>query len=539
MSGSVRPLKIVKFNAEDYTIGKVIVRADASRVASSDEIDAALSLYFQWPERRVAMAMMPTQTDDRDKFVYCELDYDRDERAPTEIQVRLETTDRFDTDLRPDDKLNLRFEVFRACYEMKCVVLARSEDPASDGWHYIVSAPEEMHFYRNRRLPRVDLDDAARATLGETTWMAADGSTTPLRVLDMGMSALRVDGTRLEPGMSGRLVVGGQSFDASVARVNRGEAIVRPCFENGMDTGRYFDIYRRFAFPHLQPKFDYAFVDLVDLYNDTNYFGKFTTPEEQSQRVHAITDVWNAVKPGQHGATADYVITDDAGSLIGASSLTECFRVGDTPYWAFHQLCARKRPDMLERTEELYAWRAEYLAARPGNHKAIVWFDSRSRWLERIYVKFALHSESAAKLRPVSVYRAPCRPAEPIATSEIAIGETRRHVAHSDDLIGGMGPRYLNAAGCLEAVIALGDGMTSDRARAFGEGLAAAAGATGELTELTLPPGTVAELGDMTFVDDVDRYIEIDKDGLVDFMHSVEHSVAVTRRKNEKVSCAA
>jgi hypothetical protein len=234
--------------------------------------------------------------------------------------------------------------------------------------------------------------------------------------------------------------------------------------------------------------------------------------------------------------SADYVTVDQSGELAGASSAVLAFKRNEKPIWAFHQLCARASPDILEQSGQLYTWRAEYLAGRKEDLDVVVWFDSKSRWLERIYVKFALQNQTKVQLHAVFVARTfYSGKAVALVKSQKSdvYGNHLRLFLDSENEFGAVSPTYLNAAGGLNAVIALDGGATAQSVISIADGLIANSEEKECFVEITLPAEKAYFLEGLNFepIKEASRFCIFNKDSLVGFLGSVEHSVAVTARK--------
>jgi hypothetical protein len=118
-------------------------------------------------------------------------------------------------------------------------------------------------------------------------------------------------------------------------------------------------------------------------------------------------------------------------------------------------------------------------------------------------------------------------------TESLAYGEARRIFHDANDQIAGLNPKYLNASGILNAVIDFSKKPLSSNAEKTAQSVLAKAEAESELIEFTglgeASPGFLSAGAEKVL--DVDRMFFFSKDGLVDFIASVEHSVAVTSRK--------
>ena len=217
---------------------------------------------------------------------------------------------------------------------------------------------------------------------------------------------------------------------------------------------------------------------------------------------------------------------------VGCSSAVLAFYEESIPVWAFHQLCAKKKPELLSHSGQLYAWRAEYLAARTEDIKVAAWFDGQSRWLERIYVKFANQSSGRTQLHAIKTLKCIFEKTDAAPDSSIKsymIGKARRVACQKKGLLGATGPRFLNAAENLNGVAALWEPLDLSQIRSVGEGLANAISHNVAL-KVSLPQNyEVHGLKGAPQVED--RFSLFPKEDLVSFLASIEHSMAVTERK--------
>ena len=78
-----RHLSLVRYNPEDFSLGEVLVRDSQQELKDANSINAAMSLLFQWSEEASALVIL-----DDSKPIPALLDYDREDRAPSEIWVR-------------------------------------------------------------------------------------------------------------------------------------------------------------------------------------------------------------------------------------------------------------------------------------------------------------------------------------------------------------------------------------------------------------------------------------------------------------------
>ncbi len=538
---SPRPgLRIVPYSSSDFSLGEALAAEDGTTSTDPRFVGNSISLYLQW-ERHRSARVYPGDSRAHAGF-QVEISCDPDERIPTELHLAVTIDPTIAPNaFAPFQEIQVRFEVFRTCFEFTVSVLAVLDRSKGEQLRLIATVPGTITSYRSRRLPRVPLADSDRVAIPEARWApdthGPDHGQRTLRILELGMRSLVAEGSSIEGSGSGTISFGRVAIRATVA-VRRATKEKEPDrlvfqlqFESSVDVGRYFDIYRRVAYPALRWRHDFPYGAGIDLYYETGYFSKFHGEKSDSERKE-LADVWEATRSGTHETTADYYIVDDSGTLIGCSSAVLAFFNKETPVWAFHQLCAKRKPELLARSGQLYAWRAEYLASRVEELEAIVWFDGRSRWLERIYVKFALQSESRAALYPVQTlkrgFESSSKPS-PLRFRLYSIGAASRAATTESAVLAGAGPRFLNAAENLSGIAVLGGNLSPDMIVQAGEGLAEALGEPIR-AKITVPHDY--DLQGLSGDPQVeDRVCHFPKAELVGFLASVEHSMAVTERK--------
>lgn len=523
-----RGLRLVPYSPSDYSLGEILSRDDGFSTQDSAQIASALSLYFQWEESRCASIFYG-----QSNFVPCVLDYDRDERQPSELRIRQSSTAEAGK-YEMFQKVSIRFEVFQVCYEFTAEVLAVSEQPKMDEWDLIVSIPSILTVFKARRLPRIELDSDAISLLKDSTWVSEGNGPVSIEINEIGLKGILakifISTVKIS---KGTLNILGKEFQAELIRIVNGKAIFVLKPNNGAEYGAYFDVYRRFAYPHLRPRSDFSSDQGIELYRSTNYFGKFLTESDATSAYEEIKRTWSLVDSGNHETTADYFVVDDQNQPIGASSATLAFFKDESHMWAFHQLCAKNSPEFLPLTLELYSWRAEYLAGKDGAISSIGWFDSKSRWLERIYVKFITQRKGKSKLSAVKTYKVHFIPDNSddhsFLINRVKIGKSERIMLSDGHLVGGCNPAYLNASQTLNAVIAIDEGVQSSSVMKAG-----AVMANLQKMQLSLDVSFISEpIESSNFIpiNGADRFFVLIKEDLVDFISSIHHSVAITQRK--------
>lgn len=524
-------LRLIAFDQDDYGIAKSITTTDDPLQAA--ESAQALSLYFQWPEYRSALAGTGKTTC----HISCQIDYDQDARVPDELFVRCNATE-LPADLSVNSQIFIRFEVFRNMFEFEAEVLAMDQDQDQDhngGDNLLtIAMPKVLHRLSNRRLPRLQLTATEASQLGSVIWSGLDGVRVSAVVSEIGLSSVAISTAVPIHGL-GSIQFSSDGFKAEVLRATDTSTVLRPILDTATDFGRYFDLYRRVAYPMLVPRPDLPYEKIVELYDKTRYFGKFDLGTSLAERGDVLVSAWSKIDRGFHISTADYAGINEQGVVSGTSGLGLAFMDGDTQYWAMHQLCALTEPALLELTGALYCWRAEYLAARPENLNAFAWFDSRSRWLERIYVKYGHNRGNHANLHAVAVARIECSPhpniTPPSGALTLKIGDCERYTLAEPGLLAGASPRFFNASAILDCIVNLSAVPDTGRIQDLGMRLATLVGTPRLALEVTTAKAAEVNLPGAQPINDVDRYFAISKAELVPFLTSVEHSIAVTRRK--------
>lgn len=529
-----RTLRIVPFNPSDYSLAEVLSKEDQSLTENMRDISAALSLYFQWEPYRSSLVYPDYKS--KTKGVPCSMDYDRDERTPTEISIIIKKEAFSNFAQTQFQKLAIRFEVFRTCYEFEASALSPPEIFNDDYFRIIITPPRALKTFKSRRLPRIEMTSILKEKLPKTTWnQAIDGQNNEIDVTieEMGLKSIKVKCSQRLGKAFGKLKMGDFEIPAEATPTPEGDSILLFNFENNESFGRYFDVYRLLAYPSLSPRSSFSADAIIQLYQMSNYFGKFEG-EKSNEQIRDIKSNWKDLETAQHLTTADYVARDDDGAPFGASSVALSFYNDDRPVWVFHQLCSMKIEKYVYLTGQLYMWRAEYLAARPEPLEIAVWFHSRSRWLERIYVKYSMQTNyNSNVLYPIIDRRCTFEPNtndSSIKLREYCVGTARRICTTSSPVWAAAGPRFLNANENLDCIVALWGNPTSAQIKVHGETISSRLTGAPTTILVTVPHDfNINELGGAPQLSD--RFCHFKKNQLIDLLASVEHSIAVTTRK--------
>ncbi len=527
-----RKLQLVPYEPDNYAPGEVLALDDATVLSSDKAIGSALSLYFQWEKKRSCHITFSKEAG----ALLCEMDYDHDEASPTEIRVQLsKISKKKSVKVVPGSTVLIRFEIFRVTYVFTSVITAVAADPKVEGWHSIIEVPSELRVLKTRHLPRLVLDDAGRAKLPKATWTSSSGDPIDLKLLEIGMGSVRasfIGEALLAREKSGKLSFGEALVPVEVVRSGKGEIILKLNFVDHKDFGPFWDYYRLVAYPSMRSRYEVPFEEGIELYEKTNYFGVYGA-EKSSEEINELIKTWEDIRSGFHSTNADYYITDDHGVLSGSSSLVLTNFSQNESVWAFHQLCAIKNPYLVEQSGVLYTWRSEYLASHPEKLSVTGNFYSKSRWLERIYVKHTRNSMHGSKLWQVINRRCTFSRKDKvnsISLKSYPIGKIERISTTSDDIWGSANPKFLNANQNLDTIVAVFRPTTKHELENIGGNLAEKLNEDNiSILATLLPNFDLTSL--MSKEQRSDRFFRIPKDDLLLFMSSVEHSVAVTERK--------
>jgi len=511
-------LRLVDFDPNDYKLGEVLASKDGDTLITEDKISAVLSLYFQWPTESSAFAYF--DLPGRPSFKIG-LDYDKEERTLSQLMISLPEG----VSLTSVDKAFIRIDVFNGCYEFESPVI----DSFQDGTQWlIVTPPTELKSIKVRRSTRVSVEKVLNAKIETETGLE-----------EVQLTSLTLNGfvlnKRFPKGTSGKLHLGNLSLKTVYARDIEDKSAFALIFESDIEASLYFDFYRQTAYPNLKPRSEVDPEALYELFVEAGFFGHFSGKFDEADRAKKAQACWEDLKDAQHFSTADYVVQEN-GKLLGSSSCALAYKKQDTEYWVFHQLCAKKDTDTLDLTGDLYAWRAEYLWNRKSNITSVFWFRSESRWLERIYVKYAMQSPERGEVRPAQLFAYIHKTENfkvPKATTE-KYGKGPRSYYEHDEAMGGLGPDYVHINRNMNIIQANGDWEETFKAA---EAMSASLNRQDSYFRVVMPsecPPPQLPEDRWDYQNSVNRHAEIKKEGMLDFIACLRHSIAVTKRKHTK-----
>lgn len=511
-------LQLVDFDPNDYKLGEVLSSKDGEILSSLTQISSVLSLFFQWPDKSHAYAYF--DLPGRPSF-HIRVEYDKEERALTQLMIELPEG----IELEGIDKAYIRLEVFNGCYEFESEVIDSFKE--NNQW-LIINAPAQLKSIKIRRSSRIDIQESISATL------ILESGPKSVTISSITLNGLVLN-QRLPPLTTGKLQIDNLSIEVYHVREIGNKSAFSINFETDHQASIYFDFYRRSAYRNLIPRNEVDADELYRLYEEGGFFGNFSGKFDEADRKEKVKLCWNDLEKTQHISSADYVAKVDD-KIVGTSSCAIAFKNDHTEYWVFHQLCAKKDSDSLDLTGDLYAWRAEYLWNRKSNITSIFWFRSESRWLERIYVKYAMQCPELGKVEPAQLFsyihnnealKVPKSKAEDY-------GKEQRAYYHYESVLGGLGPDYVHINRNMNLV--QGDGNWDDVYKAA-DSLTSALNRKTAYFRVVMPFGTSApNLNEnrWEYQNSVDRHAEIKKEGMLDFIACLRHSIAVTKRKHGK-----
>jgi hypothetical protein len=506
------------------------IQLDGHDTISGENVFTAFSLYFEWEEYRSALLY---KTGDNPIVLPCSIDYDRDERNPSELRVTLSLPSNDVTKIDAFSVVSIRLEIFGFCYIFDSTVTAIATAPHEDGWNFILKMPNEVQTRRSRRLPRYTQQVTAGLELPKITWISEGNPPVLAQVVEIGIRSLSVTTeSKLNPSR-GTVTIEGQTFQAELIRSSQNKYSFNLGFEKSDKYGSYFDVYRKYTYPSLRFRGDLPYEAAIELYEESKYFETGPGGLNPNKAIAMKSD-WKAIDSGAHQTNADYYAVDENGKAVASAGLALCNYIKDRAVWSFHQLCALKRPDLVSLTGELHRWRVEYLAGRPESLVAVVWFNSNSRWVERMYAKHAMTSTLGSKVLPILDRRCTFKKGESdehkFEINSYQVGTAHRFGASNEKLWGAVGPRFFNANENLDTIVVVDKETSIEEINSLAQQLISNLKVE-ELSLLVTVPADfdIAKLGGE--YQKSDRLGYFPKEDLVNLLYSMEHSIAVTERK--------
>lgn len=441
-------LRLVKFDSSDFSLAEVLNANSGTTFTDSQKIASILSLYFQWPEHRKAVALVNNIAQEVNIL------YDADEAIPSMFWFPIIAH----FDVQPTF-LKLYIELFNVCYELhvKCIdsVINENEEVV-----LYFEPPDKITVLKSRGLPRHKLRERAHISLYTASGQAVEGE-----LLEVGLSSFICRTEDVEPKNLESLFINDLKLSIKFLRSTANASVFTLALESKISVEKYFLFYLKHRFPSLRPRGSVPHEKVFKTYVESGFLKKYEKNEgllNDNSALHSeLSQTWQNLSDAQFEHSLDLVSVLEKNNtleVVGASSVFLCYFEKEKPVWAFHQLCALKDPDTIKNTTDLYMWRADYLYFRNESLKACAWFNSRSRWIERIWVKFANNSPKNCELKAISMKVIESKNlhsrnlTRDIQSKKYNIGSATRVSLESENFFGACSPPRINASGAMDFI---------------------------------------------------------------------------------------
>ncbi|MBS1962201.1 MAG: hypothetical protein JST04_08295 [Bdellovibrionales bacterium] len=492
-------------------------------IVDPNSVKAKIYFFLHWASSGAAKLVLPNGS-----ILPVTLSYDTDEAEPSCLWLELPKNS--SSGFGSLQVATVVISIFKATYRLRANVVDR------DQFCLFISLPDSLEVLGARNFPRHEIKAERNHPLKRANWVSKNGQRFEITIESIGLKTLNFMSVdfQISEGEVGEIKLGSFTTEAKCVKTTNGNIICEWLISDS-EYHKFFEIYASVSFPKLRTRTFYSGDDVFALYKNSGYFGQFGKADAFKPE---IISTWNSLSVGHSYENVDYVTQDQELKPIGASSLTKAFVHGKTNYWAFHQLCALRREEEIDTTGLLYSWRAEYLLGLKEDCMALVWYRSRSRFIEKIYSKLARNRPDKIRLSPVHLVKGTLKVSENFKKSksrvaEISFGEQIRHCTYSNSVVGGYGPKWLNTSGLLNCVFTLSDEDSSTLYTQEASNLLSTKGeGEGEFYFCYLNEKTDSGL-DGAVVGESDRFCVFSKTSLMDLLASIEHGIAVAKRKKE------
>lgn len=512
--------------SKSYSTGDVIQCPDGKVIKSKEGISKIFSLYFTWKSiSNLHMFNAALET-----WEPCEIDYDSELKEIDELYIKSKNQS-----LKSGCEIVFRIETFGVCYEFKSILVDIATDEV---FSLTILPPNVVTVIKKRNKERTLLDNTT----------VPEGLTIYLRLNDATIEINQITEISTTTIVIPNLKVYNLSIEAKYYLVIN-ETDVSVKYLKDINTGHcfnvvddristikeFFGLYISLIYKNLSFRSHSDYEKLLDLFFKANYFKDFHNSLGDNFRSD-IKSLWSKIDQSSNKYSFDCLTKDYNGTYTGSSSLTKIAEDNDVVFWIYHQLCALKKPALLESTGLLYYWRALILSLFKDDFKVKSFFRSSSRWLERVYVKFEVNSKKGHSVFPVNIYRIHKDQFEEIKRKYPAENNdfhiyrnSERYYFHDENCYGGVLPDYLNLSGILNIMFFKNDQSVETMMKS--------------LSSLvhSLKPNNI-DIKFINFVTDYDvkldflkgssdRMILFDKDDQYDFINSLKHSIEITKKK--------
>lgn len=511
-------LRLVDYDPNDYKLSTVLSSGAGEILTSQEHLSSAFSLFFHWAKESQCWVRF---NKDGSRASQCSLTRDEEERELTQIFFSIPVSDMGTEKFY--ENLFVRMVVFDTCFEFEAEII--------DAWiehdqqWLITQVPSSIKALRARKSPRAQAHECNIVF----NW---DGKSQfkELKALSVGLNSIVTD-AQIPVKEEGQVTIDGTSFRAKCMRADETSSCLEILFQNDFEAGVFFETYAKIKYPLLRNRRQFPISDVIDLYERSGFFSNFQGSFDESDKLSQIQKTWEGLHSVDHQYTADFCITKDQ-RLAGASSLGLCLKSLDLDYWVFQQLCCDKDLGTYDDTGDLYSWRAEYLFAKKSKLASIFWFRSSSRWLERIYVKYLLQNPTFGELRQGNAYSY-IHEADGEHSNEVELvnfGDENRAYLQNRSLVAGAGPDYVHANRNMNIIYSKdGDWQAIHQAA---NSICRALDKKSMYFRVDLPPGiSPPESARTEHQGGSDRFARINREGMLDLVSCIRHSIAITKHK--------
>jgi hypothetical protein len=504
-------LRPIPFDYANHDIAKVLKDSTNQEIRNKQDIDKLFSLYFQWPHKSTALLSTFKSTN-----IPISLEYDENEANISELLIKIDNENVVEG---LTDEIIIRIMVFTKCFLFR----AKSEDLFLEGekTYLVITPPQEVLNVNIRKHPRLKITDTVLSLKRTNDAVEFKASLT-----EISAHSLKVSG-EFEGNVSYTTELSGLIVEFNVLKCIKGMTILIPAQEQEEN---YFELYASLIFPDLVNRENVEYDELYNLYAKTGYFGNFSESLPSNHR-EILLKTWAAVDNSKTKKNSIDKIISHKGRLIGSSSLTLALKENQMDYWYIHQLCSDKELGNFTDTGNLYIWRFIYLSMKKDDLRVMASFNSRSRWIEKIFLKFAKNREIEDRLECVRYYKAKLKQrAFSPPMNSFSIGSEKRFIDCNEQRLIGIGPDFLNANGNLNFIKYLKDPTENQ----ISEDLEVVSKATkdNEFVRLCLPQNYETDFLE-GYEQRSNRFFSLRKDELEDFVTSIEHTIESCKRKYE------
>ncbi len=510
-------LRIVQYDPNDHLISGVLTSGVGDILEAEKDISAAISLVLQWKEKSNVYAYVDGK---QGKAIRAALDVDHEERVATQLFFIFDS----EVSLSKGNTLFAKISAFESCFEMEVSIL----DHWKEGENFVACTeiPTKLNRLKTRSSSRNKQNTKKKATI----WI--DEHEVDCSIDSIAFNSVVVD-MKLQLGQQLKITLGKSTFSCSCIRLLENSSVLQIQFENDEENGIFMAEYLANQMPTLETRSKQDLEAVFAAFIKSGFFGNFSPDSDPNERKEQVLSTWKAMEKVEHRYNYDMCLVK-GGQPVGASSLTMGLLESDLEHWIFHQLCSIKEETNIEETGSLYTWRAEYLLGRKANINSVVWFRSQSRWIERIYVKMSILSKQKGNVVASNVYdylHTRSERQRPKSGKVLTYGSTPRAFVKINETLAAGGPDYLHANRNMNIVISR-DGDLDSILEACDTICDLLNVSTLHFRLDTSDRTVVEKLPNIKEQSGSDRRAEIVKDGLRDLISCVQHSVAVTEKKN-------